>query len=324
MWPEEEDSELQQHRTRSRTSSSDRRKLVGGGRDELLAEDPGYDTLPTGPSPGGYRDYRSEMDLDTRQYTYEDAAMDSGMGDTFYPASDRYEDDEDEPPPAEPIYQHQAMQMPGAGRFPEHDFSMAQDTFEQIPMDETGAFDSDYRYDEEHYASEMDHEDEKEISRASKKVSFAESDQKFHLKPDPDVKTIPGTKLFTFSPSSTHEQPPSEVPLQHSLPQPVLSESVQRSEEGSQSHYSTAEESTSPKAFLKAMAKGLKVDKKPTEEKSGSLDRRGRSSSAQGSRSSSRQSSLDRERRTGGSSRSDFSAGSIENYEVSYIEVLMT
>ena len=327
MWPEEEDSELHQHRTRSRTNSSsaDRRKLVGGGRDELLAEDPGfdpgYDTLPTGPSPGGYRNYRDEMELDTRQYVpaYEGAAMDSS--DTFNP--DRYEDDDDEPPPAEPIYgiPRPRSREAAIGRYPEEQqpqFSVAQDTFEHVPMDQTGAFDSDYRYDEEHYASEMDHEiDDKDSSRISKKVSFAESDQIKKLKPEPDVKTIKGTKLFTFAPSSTHEQPKEEM-FDSGIPKPIaVSESITQSEADiSESHYSTAP-STSPKAFLKAMATGLKGNQQQKEERGGSvLDnilRRGRSSSAQGSRSSSRQSSLDREaRRAGGSSRSDYSTGSQE------------
>merc|ERR1719479_443731 len=114
------------------------------------------------------------------------------------------------------------------------------------------------------------------------------------MKPDPDVKTIPGTKLYTFAPSSTHEQP--QDPLSTSAA--PVSESVKPPEE--ESHYSTAA-STTPKAFLKAMTKGIKGDpQKAKEEKGGSfMDtvlRRQRSSSAQGSRSSSRQSSLDRDR----------------------------
>ena len=300
MWPEEEDSELSQNRTaRSRTSSADRRKLVGGDRDALLAEDPGFTNaalsspvLPTGPSPVGLRTYREEMELDNRQYTY-----DSGdQGDTFYPA----QEDDDEPPPAEPIDYPEGMQQ-RPSRFPE--------TFENITLNQTaGSFDSDFRYEEEHY------DDDKDTSYSkSKKVSFAESDQKFQMKPDPDVKTIPGTKLYTFAPSSTHEQP------QDSVSAVPVSESVKAPEEESQ--YSTAP-STTPKAFLKAMTKGIKGDNPQKAAKEGekggsfmdTVLRRQRSSSAQGSRSSSRQSSLDRDgkRAGGGSSQYESSAGSQE------------
>ena len=285
MWPEEEDSELSQNRTaRSRTSSADRRKLVGGDRDALLAEDPGFNNaalsnpvLPTGSSPAGFRTYREEMELDNRQYTYDSA----DQGDTFYPA----QEDDDEPPPAEPIDYPEGMQL----------------------NQTAGSFDSDFRYEEEHY------DDDKDTSYSkSKKVSFAESDQKFQMKPDPEVKTIPGTKLYTFAPSSTHEQP------QDSAAVPV-SESVKAPEEESQ--YSTAP-STTPKAFLKAMTKGIKGDNPQKAAKEGekggsfmdTVLRRQRSSSAQGSRSSSRQSSLDRDgkRAGGGSSQYESSAGSQE------------
>ena len=319
MWPEEEDSQLQQ-RPRSRTSSADRRRLVGGGRDDLLAEDPGFDSLPSGPTPSGFRTYRDEMEQDIRQYT-----LDAGAVDTFNP-----EDDDDEPPPAEPIYNPGAMAMQGRMQN-QNQFAMAQDNFEHVPMDETSAFESDYRYDDASaYASELDHEVDTS-SRISKKVSFAESDQKFHLKPDPEVRGLPGTKLFTFAPSATHEQPPGSGQEaaagfpQGPIPRPVpVSESAAgRSEqETEESHYSTAP-STSPKAFLKAMTKGLK----PREEREGSLlgnvFKRGRSSSNQGSRSSSRQGSLDREgRRPGGSNQSDYSTGSLE-FEVSTNEIAL-
>ena len=75
------------------------------------------------------------------------------------------------------------------------------------------------------------------------------------------------------------------------------------------------------------MTKGIKGDpQKAKEEKGGSfMDtvlRRQRSSSAQGSRSSSRQSSLDRDgKRAGGSSRSDYSEGSHELEVIIYIKL---
>ena len=105
LWPEEgSDTESLQSATqqRGRSSSADRSKLVGGGRDELLKEDiqSGYlsPSIPTGPSPGGYDTYRDEMELDTSQYVAEDA----GITGTF---QDRFDEEEDEPPPTEPIFQ---------------------------------------------------------------------------------------------------------------------------------------------------------------------------------------------------------------------------
>ena len=110
LWPEEED-EMNQQRTRSRTSSTDRNRLVGGGRDELLAEDMGLSPIPAGPSPGGYRNYREEMELDTRQYNYATDTREEGMPDDFEDAQDRFED-EDEPPPTEPIFNQDGQPYP--------------------------------------------------------------------------------------------------------------------------------------------------------------------------------------------------------------------
>ena len=449
MWPEDSsDSEYnQQNRTRSRTASADRKRLVGGGRDDLLAEDQGYDALPPGPSPGGYRTYRDEMELDTQQYADQYAAVETALPDdaSFHDAVDRFDDEEDEPPPTEPIFQRSVAQEQyfqsqeadplsqslssasgfsresismldarsrtasrdklrqdqasiGSGRSrekldqqqasydyllpdqeapaqgarsrtssrdsrrygyvsPEEEqmplrsrtasregrqtflspeesgpirsrtssreerykmaledrYIMVDDQYEHVPDGQANVLDyPQYRYEERQFASEYEHEDDREVaSKSNKKVSFAEADQKFHLRPEPEVKVIPGTKLFTFSPSATHEQPPKD-PLfapEH-LPVPKL-ETVPM----------PTEDPTSPQNFLKAMAKGVKGQPKPKEEKSGSiidsLLRRGKSSSNQGSRNSSRQSSLDRafSKQEGGSSRSDYSMGSGE-YEV--------
>ena len=107
--------------------------------------------------------------------------------------------------------------------------------------------------------SEIDFEKDGTLSKSGKKVSFAEADQKFHLKPEPEVKHIPGTKLFSFAPSSTHEQPPDS---KDSMPIP---KAVKNSEEAAKDFFdqpakaaevSETEMSTSPKAFLKAMTKG--------------------------------------------------------------------
>ena len=74
----------------------------------------------------------------------------------------------------------------------------------------------DADYDEE-YPADDDDDEYDDTLRRNKKVSFAEEDQKITLRPDPEVKTLPGTKLFCFAPSSTHEQPPEEQV------QPILS-----------------------------------------------------------------------------------------------------
>ena len=441
LWPEDSsDSEYnQQNRTRSRTSSADRKRLVGGGRDDLLAEDQGYDALPPGPSPGGYRTYRDEMELDTQQYADQYAAAETALPDdaSFHDAADRFDDEEDEPPPTEPIFQRSPAQeqyfqsqeadpisqsLSSASGFSRESISMLdarsrttsrdklrqdqasigsgrsrekldqqQSSYDYLHPDQeapahgarsrTSSRDSrrygyvppeeeemplrsrtasregrqtflspeesdpirsrtssreerykvglddryttaddqygeanvldypQYRYDDRQVAPEYEHEDV--ASKSNKKVSFAEADQKFHLRPEPEVKTIPGTKLFSFSPSATHEQPPKD-PLFAPEHLPVNKfETVT----------TTTEDPTSPQNFLKAMAKGVKGQPKPKDEKSGSiidsLLRRGKSSSNQGSRNSSRQSSLDRafSKQGGGSSRSDYSMESGE-YEV--------
>ena len=175
-------------------------------------------------------------------------------------------------------------------------------------------------------ASEADHEHGKDggsYTKSGKKVSFAESEQKFHMKPEPEVKQLQGTKMFSFAPSRTHEQPP-EIPV------PTVVKSNKSTEEAVKDFFdepkapdiSEHESSTSPRAFLKAMTTGVKGNQpKPKEEKGGSIFdtilRRGRSSSAQGSRNSSRQSSIDRviKGKDGGSSSSYVSAGSVENVE---------
>ena len=464
LWPEDSsDSEFNQPQARSRTSSADRRKLVGGGRDDLLAEDDAYGALSPGPGATGFRSYRDEMELDTQVYGNQYEAVDTALPDdaSFHDAAERFDDTEDEPPQMEPIFQSRSpMQDPyyqaqepdpisqslssasgfsrdslllqdarsrttsrdklrqdqasiGSGRShervdqpqsydylqpeepvstrgarsrtssrdsrrygyvsqeeeqaqlrsasregrpasylapeepevmrsrtasregrqaylaPEESttarsrttsregrYSRSEDQFQ--PALET--MDYQYKYDEGQYTSEP----EDVVSKSNKKVSFAEADQKFHLRPDPDVKVLPGTKLFSFAPSSTHEQPPDHPAKQahlnlDNMPIPTL-ETVPMPTE--------PEDPTSPKAFLKAMAKGVKGQPKPKEEKSGSiidsLLRRGRSSSSnQGSRNSSRQSSMDRAfSKQGGSSRSDYSAGSGEYEVVLFLYVL--
>ncbi len=49
---------------------------------------------------------------------------------------------------------------------------------------------------------------ESDTLRRLKKVSFASKEQKAILRPDPEVIVLPGTNLYTYSPSATREQPP--------------------------------------------------------------------------------------------------------------------
>ena len=58
--------------------------------------------------------------------------------------------------------------------------------------------------DEAGYASEKEHSEDDIVDRATKtkKVSFAAENEQFHLKPDPDVKVIPGTDLEKKSTST--------------------------------------------------------------------------------------------------------------------------
>ena len=429
LWPEDEtDSESQQRRD----SSADRSKLVGGGRDDLLKEDmaQGYlsPSIPTGPSPGGYGSYRDEMELDTSQYVAE-----AGIVDTYHDASERFDEDEDEPPPSEPIFQqsrpssyHQesdadvspqqsylrpeeaaanarsrtssnehlrAQEFGGPARSAsntyqdkfhsqieqensqssdiqmkdlarsrttsreklkqqrgEEEFYPAQETISsrsasrdgrRVPTSDQGYLQANNQYEDipSHdarefnqptygfeSASEADHEHGKDggsYTKSGKKVSFAESEQKFHMKPEPEVKQLHGTKLFSFAPSTTHEQPP-EIPVPTVVKGNKSTEDAVKDffDEPKAPDISEHESSTSPRAFLKAMTTGAKGNQpKPKEEKGGSIFdtilRRGRSSSAQGSRNSSRQSSLDRaiKGKDGGSSSSYVSAGSVENVE---------
>ncbi len=324
-WPEEhsdnEGAGQFRNQARSRTSSADRRKKEAQAAGQPQQEDLGYQTMP---GPGGVKGYRDEMELDTRQY----GTMDSGMGGY-----------DDEPPPTEPL---DFRGQPSRPMMPD-DYRTAQDEFENIP--EHLVRQVDFPTDDEQYASELEHDDGRggfaRGVKGDKKVSFAEADEKFVLKPDPVVKSIPGTKLFGFGPSATHEQPPSASELTQESFEPGQEAMIEATEAAlAGSALPPEEEKAGPKTFIKAMVKGIKQPPQREGSKERSLLdqvlRRGRStSSAQGgSVSSSRQSSLDRASELrglsgplgpGGSSRSDYSTGSaeVENIEVCEIIVLL-
>ncbi len=65
---------------------------------------------------------------------------------------------------------------------------------------------SDYTDEEEEDQTEYDDDT---LSRPfrSKKVSFSTSERRAVLKPDPEIKTLPGTNLYCIGPSETHEVP---------------------------------------------------------------------------------------------------------------------
>ena len=53
--------------------------------------------------------------------------------------------------------------------------------------------------------------DATDSSGVKKSVSFSQRDQEFRLRPEPEIKTLPGTSLFSFAPSSTHKQPTPDL-----------------------------------------------------------------------------------------------------------------
>jgi len=237
-------------------------------------------------------------------------------------------EDEEEPPPTEPIF---PLRYGADGRY--SSASVGQPHMERAA---SASEDSYGGAGEVGYASEKDHsEDDCLVDRVTrtKKVSFAAENEQFNLKPDPDVKTIPGTNLYCFAPSSTHEQPEDIVDsgsVTKSDPKVKKAISKDTTAAGRIDANAAGEggpgvkaaeatpppQSTSPMAFLKSMtgggSKGSRESSRSRAESGGaagkdsakessrerhssildSLLRRGRSLSA--SRNSSRQSSVDR------------------------------
>ncbi len=304
---------------KSRTHSRDRRHNDAFPQD--MEDDVGYDTMN-----GRLKRYRDEeaLDLaaaeslnDRHQSDYD--TLDSGISD-YYKGRDNYDANDDISGDDQNLFRDRVAQQDQTDNYPryasanmainpEYDLDYSAQEYYQN-KNEREHYDQAYnegqsREQDENYL--IDDDDQQSRSR-TKKVSFAEADEKFVLRPDPEVKIIPGTKLFCFAPSETHEQPPEpeERSPQITNGNSFLfknkdKENIPNTPPGIQSPARSEERqvSTSPKAFLKAMlgsAKQSKENGDNVERKSlfDTLLRRGRSASLQGSRSNSRQSSLDR------------------------------
>ena len=93
----------------------------------------------------------------------------------------------------------------------------------------------DFEYEEDTADTEevsTEDYDATDSSGVKKSVSFSARDQQFKLRPEPEVKTLPGTSLFSFAPSATHKQPtPDHVasePYQVSAPPSVVAAASHR------------------------------------------------------------------------------------------------
>ena len=91
-----------------------------------------------------------------------------------------------------------------------------------------------YEFEHEHDTPETETEDydATDSSGVKKSVSFSQRDQQFKLRPEPEIKTLPGTSMFSFAPSSTHKQPSpdpvAEEPYQVSAPPSVVAAASHR------------------------------------------------------------------------------------------------
>ena len=317
--------------TKSRTHSRDRNQGESL-QHNLQGEDDGYNTMS-----GRLKRYKDEEALDlaaaeasNEHFQSDYGTLDSGISDYYKQGRDSNNSTMD-----------RSRDFEGQEFATQSLHSNHHDNFQRYPQSHIAVnpeYDLDYSFNEyyqnqnegqtqaeetnlEGQSSAMD--DEQSRSR-TKKVSFAEEDEKFVLRPDPEVKIIPGTKLFCFAPSETHEQPPEHEDRsppasngngsaslglgismgmglglslkgkeKENVPvSPNLLRSPARSEE--------RQLSNSPKAFLKAMLGAGKQSKDTTSDNGerrslfDTLLRRGRSASLQGSRNNSRQNSLDR------------------------------
>ena len=132
--------------------------------------------------------------------------------------------------------------------------------------------------------------------RRSKKVSFAEYEEKFEIERDSQIKSIGLSKLFGFGPPKPMKPLPGKEKKSDNLDVPT--ETSRSSKEPSP----ITKDPTSPKAFLAAMTSGLMQSKSPETSRKdqsglsvfGSLLRKGRKSSRSGSKSGSRTSSAER------------------------------
>ena len=185
----EELDEAEHPFAKSRTHSRERRK------DEFSMDDDdaGYDTMG-----GRLRRYKDEEALDlaaadlgaSADYDYD--TLDSGISDFYRQGRQNYNSTLDS----------------RARDEPDDDATPLTDEPNHLFINPEYDLDADYYQNEGGGNEEYDQQ-----GRRTKKVSFAEADEKFVLRPDPEVKVIPGTKLFCFAPSETYEQPPeTQVP----------------------------------------------------------------------------------------------------------------
>ena len=186
----EEFEDAENHFAKSRTHSRERKKEVEFG----FEGDPGYDTM----NGGRLRRYRDEEALDmaaddSLQPEYDYDTLDSGISD---------------------YYQHGRQRGYGGPLEGRQRDLLDEDRTPLTDEPDHIVVNPEYDMDTDYFQNEAGgNEDEEVLGRRTKKVSFAEADEKFVLRPDPEVKVIPGTKLFCFAPSETYEQPPEDQSL---------------------------------------------------------------------------------------------------------------
>ena len=335
-------------RRRSRTSSNEQAQQAN--REDILdPQEVAYEMMKKDHHPRGFRD-EAAMDLEEHEAAdaqhrpyYDRNLVDEEEMDEYtnryrpYNESDMLTEDDDEgPPPTEPIFDYNGAEITnGLGQ------SYNLRTGQQQGLEDPG-YDisrqenyNSYLPDNEQYAAEMEHSEDELGNRVTrtKKVSFAAEDEQFNLKPEPEVKTIPGSGMFCFAPSSTHEQPKDVVDgSKVSKTQNVTKTAPKGKKGGSKDDPSLKDQtendepsvpSTSPKTFLKQMIsidKGKNRSRDSSKEGNRRGDSRERSNSildkilkrenSQGSQASSRQESMER-----GGSESGVNYISGENYK---------
>ena len=322
-------------RRRSRTNSNEQPYPIE--REDILdvEEDAEYEMVKKDSHPRRFRD-EAALDLEEheerggiREPFYDQSKFDDGDEDDYqyryqtHRDGDMMTEDEDgEPPPTEPIFDYSHGEITnGLGQ------TYGLRTSEQERFDEPSFEVSQQNQYGEHitdhaqFASEIEHSEDElgdKVMR-SKKVSFAAENEQFNLKPEPDVKTIPGTGMYCFAPSSTHEQSNDIVDGNKvSKLQSKTKVAPKNKDLSSNEHPDTSDlvvpdeptpivQSTSPKAFLRQMVsfdtnKTLSRDSSKEDSRRG--DSRERSNSildtflrrgnSQSSQASSRQESMER------------------------------
>ena len=164
--------------------------------------------------------------------------------------------EDEEPPPTEPIFDYNNAEITnGLGqsynlRTGEEEGYAHEPDFEVPRKADYNGYVSDTGY----FASEIEHSEDdlgNKVTR-TKKVSFATEDEQFNMKPDPDVKVIPGTSMYCFAPSSTHEQSKDIVDGNKVSKTHGKSELAPKVKESAPNEPVSAP-SQSPKTFLKQM-----------------------------------------------------------------------